>query len=125
MDSAGHGEPSRRAWTTGNADDVGVGTRGWFIGHFVREEGIRKTDDVEVKWFAHRAGDRREEWSEEAYASTVTILVTGRFRIDFADGCAVLRRPGDFAVWGPGIAHSWEAEESATVVTVRWPSQRR
>ena len=29
---------------------------------------------------------------------------------------------GDYAVWGPGIDHSWEALADSVVITVRWPS---
>jgi hypothetical protein len=25
-------------------------------------------------------------------------------------------------MWGPGVDHSWYAEEASTVLTVRWPS---
>ena len=33
-----------------------------------------------------------------------------------------LERAGDYAVWGPGIDHTWQAEADAVVITVRWPS---
>jgi quercetin dioxygenase-like cupin family protein len=33
-----------------------------------------------------------------------------------------LTRPGDYVVWGPGVDHSWRAEQDAVVLTVRWPS---
>jgi quercetin dioxygenase-like cupin family protein len=34
----------------------------------------------------------------------------------------VLTRPGDYVLWGPGVDHSWLAEQESVVVTVRWPS---
>jgi quercetin dioxygenase-like cupin family protein len=34
----------------------------------------------------------------------------------------VLEQEGDYAMWGPGIGHSWHAEEDTVVITVRWPS---
>jgi hypothetical protein len=51
--------------------------------------------------------------------------VSGCIRIEFADGCSlVLERPGDYALWGPGLTHRWYIDGGETVVlTVRWPSQ--
>ena len=34
----------------------------------------------------------------------------------------LLEREGDYALWPPGVAHDWLAEEASVVVTVRWPS---
>jgi quercetin dioxygenase-like cupin family protein len=34
----------------------------------------------------------------------------------------LLERQGDYVVWGPGVDHSWRAEEESVVLTVRWPS---
>jgi quercetin dioxygenase-like cupin family protein len=33
-----------------------------------------------------------------------------------------LEREGEYAVWGPGIDHTWQAEKDSVVVTVWWPS---
>jgi quercetin dioxygenase-like cupin family protein len=48
--------------------------------------------------------------------------VKGRFRVDLSVDSLVLEQEGDYAMWGPGIGHSWRAEEDSVVVTVRWPS---
>jgi len=50
------------------------------------------------------------------------ILVRGRFRLDLSVASTTLEKEGDYAVWGPGIDHSWQAEEDSVVITVRWPS---
>jgi quercetin dioxygenase-like cupin family protein len=52
----------------------------------------------------------------------VLVLISGRFRIELSIGRFMLGRQGDYAVWGPGIDHSWRAEEESVVVTIRWPS---
>ena len=52
----------------------------------------------------------------------MVLLVDGNFRIDLTEGSVTLERQGDYAVWGPGIDHSWEALSPSVVVTVRWPS---
>jgi quercetin dioxygenase-like cupin family protein len=49
------------------------------------------------------------------------IVVRGRFRLDLSVASTTLEE-GDYAVWGPGIGHSWQAEEDSIVITVRWPS---
>ena len=53
--------------------------------------------------------------------TTVLLLVSGRFRLDLSVESYILEQ-GDYAMWGPGIGHSWRAEEDSVVVTVRWPS---
>ena len=40
----------------------------------------------------------------------MVILVSGRFYVNLTVGKVQLERPGDYAVWGPGIDHSWKAE---------------
>jgi quercetin dioxygenase-like cupin family protein len=54
--------------------------------------------------------------------STLVLLVSGKFRIDLTVGNVTLERQGDYITWGPGIDHSWQAEQDSTVITVRWPS---
>jgi quercetin dioxygenase-like cupin family protein len=54
--------------------------------------------------------------------STLVLLVSGKFRIDLTVGNVTLERQGDYITWGPGIDHSWLAEQDSTVITVRWPS---
>ncbi|HYB99183.1 MAG TPA: hypothetical protein VEC57_08590 [Candidatus Limnocylindrales bacterium] len=110
-------------YVSGNCAKDRHGERGWFIGHFFQgSDDLRATDDVEVKWASHPAGDTRPSWSRNRTATTVSVLVSGRFRIRFADGEVVLCEPGDYALWAPGVAHHWVAEEESTIVTVRWPS---
>jgi hypothetical protein len=109
-------------WYCGNAGDDGPEQRGWFVGHFPPEENIRRTGDVEVKWGVHPGGDERHGWQEDETRTTLLLLVDGRFRIDLSVGSHVLARPGDYAMWGRGIGHTWRAEEDPVVVTVRLPS---
>jgi len=111
------------SWYIGSAADDGAHNRGWFLGHFMDPaEGIRSTNDIELKWSFHPVGDQRATWSPADPRSTVVLLVQGRFRVDLPDTSATLHRQGDYIVWGPGHEHSWQAEEDSTVITVRWPS---
>ena len=110
-------------WYSGNAAEDGLETRGWLLGHFIDPaKGIRSSKDVEVKWGIHPAGEKRSDWTADDQRTTLVLLVDGNFRIDLTEGGVILARQGDYAVWGPGIDHSWEAVSDSVVVTVRWPS---
>lgn len=103
-----------------NAYQDGPERRGWFVGHFMPEEDMRRSEDVEIKWGQHQAGEAREEWVTGEDRSTVLILVSGKFTIIFPEGEQTLEEQGDYLVWGPGVDHSWRADEDAVTVTVRW-----
>ncbi|MBD2088671.1 signal peptidase I [Microcoleus sp. FACHB-1515] len=115
---------------SGNALADGASRRGWFVGHFIDAHPARQTADVEVKWAAHAAGEQRSEWSTNRTATTLSILIHGRFRLYFLDPEGLpgrtreilLTQAGDYVLWLPGVPHSWRVEEAATVLTVRFPS---
>lgn len=114
------------AW--GNAVDAGARElrRGWFIGHFLPPAaGPAATEAVEVKWGVHPAGETKATAGINQTATSVSLLVSGRFRLDFPGrGRSVtLERPGDYVIWSAGVAHRWVALEDAVVITVRWPSR--
>jgi hypothetical protein len=110
-------------WHIGNAADDGRNTRGWLLGHFIDgSESVRSTRDLEIKWGIHSAGEKRREWTHDDQRTTLVLLVEGNFVVKLTTGTAELTRQGDYAVWGPGIDHSWEAKENSVVITVRWPS---
>ena len=107
--------------TTGNAHRDGEARRGWLVGSFITpSDSPRSTSALEVKWGVHKAGDRRPEWAAPAETTTLSILVSGRFCLQFPDGEIVLTSQGDYALWLPGVAHCWWAEADSVVVTVRW-----
>lgn len=109
-------------WCYGNAAED-TDDRGWLLGHFIDpSEGVRHSPDVEVKWGVHPTGDKRAGWTSDDRRTTLLLLVQGEFRIDLTEGSRVLARQGDYALWGPGIDHSWEALIVLVVITVRWPS---
>jgi quercetin dioxygenase-like cupin family protein len=112
------------SWHSGNAADESGDYRGWVVGHFIdpAHGRARKTTDLEVKWGIHPAGQRRPEWTDGEQRSTLVILVSGKFRVHLSGGSFTLARPGDYLTWGPGIEHTWHAEDDSVVITVRWPS---
>jgi hypothetical protein len=110
-------------WYAGNAGTDGDPYRGWLVGHFIAPDGgTRQTDTLEIKWGIHPAGEHRVEWTTGEDRTTIVIMVRGRFRVDLSVGTVTLEREGDYATWGPGIEHSWQAEEDSIVITIRWPS---
>jgi hypothetical protein len=110
-------------WRVGNAAVDGGCRRGWFLGHFFPDEhDVRHSDAVEVKWAQQGAGDERGCWVTHETRTTLLLLVEGHFRITFSRGAVELTKRGDYAVWGPGVDHTWRALTDSVVITVRWPS---
>lgn len=106
----------------GNADPDALQERGWLLGHFLPEGDPRHSDDVEIKWGRHPAGDRRAEWVRGEQRTALLVLISGTFHMEFPGRTVVLAKQGDYVVWGRGVDHSWHAPEEAVVLTVRWPS---
>lgn len=106
---------------SGNAADDGAGTRGWFTGLFLPPDVGPRHAPVALKWSRLDAGWERG-WSGPAQQTTLALLTAGGLvRFDFGDGTTtVLREPGDYVLWPPGIAHNVTTTRGATVLTVRW-----
>ena len=63
-------------WYTGNAAEDGEERRGWILGHFIDpSEGVRSSNDVEIKWGIHPVGDKRPEWTADDQRTTLVLLV--------------------------------------------------
>ena len=115
-------------WMRGNASRDGLldGGRGWFIGSFLRAD--RKlccASGVEVKWGHLSENECRPQGPEASSLWTLTLLVAGRFAVDFP-GVAdqvILEERGDYVLYAPGVSHDWKALKESVVVTLRWPSQ--
>ena len=117
-----HAPDARPSIRSGNAADEGPLHRGWFLGPFLDPDHPGRTENVEVKWGVHPAGTTREARGQSPW-TTLSVLVEGRFRLQFETGDIVLARPGDYALWLPHVDHAWVAEEASTVLTMRWPRQ--
>lgn len=106
----------------GNAQAEGKMRRGWFMGHFIEPTDARSTAALEIKWGVHAAGEARSQWADAAEVTTISILINGKFRVQFPDRDVLLSEPGDYVLWLPGVAHTWQAETDSIVLTVRYPS---
>lgn len=124
----------------GNAGDLDTGDSGWFVGYgpWTRSGALLRfmppeqtAQGIQIKWMVHPAGDPRGEAKPPSRGRTLSLLVSpaGRFRLEFApDGrfraseriTHILRRPGDFVIWGADIHHRWTVEAACTVLTIRW-----
>jgi hypothetical protein len=108
-------------WYAGNPGEDSGQYRGWLLGNFV-PDGPRHSDDVEIKWGVHPAGQKRDDWVTDERRTTLVLLVSGRFQVELSTGTVLLQNLGDHLVWGPGVDHTWQADVDSVVVTVRWPS---
>lgn len=107
---------------SGNAVRDSQETRGWFIGHFVKDkESLLYTNDVEIKYGTHKKGESRDDWSVNQTATTMSLVVSGAMRMIFKDE-EILLKSGDYFVSKPKVPHKYMIEEDALVITVRWPS---
>jgi quercetin dioxygenase-like cupin family protein len=106
----------------GNAARDGALDAGWLVGHFKPPGDARHSEAVEVKWGVHEPGEEREEWAVDEQRTALLVLISGRFRVELRDRSVLLERQGDYVVWGPGVDHSWRADDASIVLTVRWPS---
>jgi hypothetical protein len=127
---------------SGNAFADGQEFGYWFVGDFRKwcqerslafepaRYDLRETTAVEVKWGIHQAGERRPGgWVPEFDRVTLSVLVRGAFTLTFRHPVAPrlvaefrLTSEGDYAIWRPGIEHSWQANADSVVLTVRWPA---
>ena len=107
----------------GNAAADGQPRGGWFLGHFLPAGDARQTETVEVKWGVHPAGEARAAWAVNAHATSLSVLVSGRFRLWLPGATVLLAAPGDYLLWPPGVPHHWAAEVDSIVLSVRWPSR--
>jgi quercetin dioxygenase-like cupin family protein len=105
----------------GNANIDGEAYRQWIVGTFMPDGELNKTDNVEIKWGTSRKGFTRD-WVAAGKSTTISILVSGKFVIEFHDEKAELQNQGDYVMWGPGTYHRSEALEDSVIVTVRWSS---
>lgn len=114
--------------TFGNAAIDGKSHRQWFVGRYIDEDAFRQTSDVEVKWGVHKKGERNEKFAADQVARSMSILIQGDFQLTFrrdnVDTVVRLSKQGDYALWLPGVYHTWEAisDEDTIILTVRWPS---
>lgn len=125
----------------GNAGEVDTRGTGWFIGYseWVNAGGANLRHVPQdgsgagpwVKWFMHPAGHPNGEDKPVSEGRTVSLVAgpPGEFRLEFSRSPAfpagetvthMLRRTGDFVVWGEGIYHRAFGIKATCILTIRW-----
>lgn len=89
------------------------------MGPYVADELLSRSG-VEAKWSVHEAGEKRASWTEPEADHTLVVLIDGKFTVHFRDGSVTFAQPGDYVMWPPGLTHTWEAQETSTILSVRW-----
>jgi hypothetical protein len=128
--------------TKGNAVTDGQEFRCWFVGRiekwckenripFDRERfGLRKTDDIEIKWGIYKKGDVRSEWASSSHMTGMSILIRGDSIFTFREiknqGNSQevrLRNEGDYVIWQEDAEHTWKMLDDSVFLTLRWLPQ--
>jgi len=121
--------------SVGNAAEDGAPFRHWFVGDLSgwsgrAAGGPRDTRQVSIKWGVHPTGELRPGgWAEGDELVTLSVLVSGDFVLSFRTETGEVRevrlsRPGDYAIWTPGVRHTWRVAADCVVLTVRWREPR-
>jgi len=95
--------------------------------HGGHPDGPERVEDLALKWFAHDPADP-PSWGEAKPLSvgrSLSLLAgEGAFELRFQRGeeelLVLLEHPGDYALWGSGIGHSWRVLKPSLVMTLRW-----
>ncbi len=98
-----------------------------FLRHGGHPGGGQVVENLAMKWFVHTPSDP-PEWGVGKPISTgrsLSLLAgEGAFELHFQRGAeeriVLLENPGDFVLWGPGLAHHWRAIKPSAVITLRW-----
>ena len=126
------------AWELRSPD---IPNTNWFVGEFptIPKTSLRfmqqsnqavegdTAKDISIKWFLHSPNDPAE-WGNNKPTSagrSMSILAgEGEFEITFSNNSQTytltLDTPGDFAIWGSGLEHSWRSLKISPILTVRW-----
>ena len=115
-------------WIVGATDHIPSGSLRFMQQDNEEDETVgTKARNVAVKWFVHRPDDPAEWGSSKpiSVGHTISLLAgDGEFELLFSNAGTQLKltldEPGDFAVWGPGLEHSWRPVKTSTIVTIRW-----
>lgn len=102
------------------------GQGGWVFGCFAKKPFYNKL--FEVKLSNHKKGKGKKNISFNKKAKTFAVLIKGEILINFYSKDKklfkkiILKKPGDFVFYNPGVAHDWIAIKNTRTLVIRWPS---
>ncbi len=110
----------------GSAVDIGAEHGGWFVlSKHCKCHPMLVGNGLKLKWGDHRAKESRKGWDTGLKEWSLSVLIKGRFSIQFKDKTYTLKRRGDFVVWRPGVSHTWRANSKSLILTVRWRARQK
>ena len=114
-----------------NLTDENPNRKGWIIGSFIEDNSLFQSDEFEAKWAKPNKGYFTEGLKTDLETKTVTIIISGKFQINFTnklDGIKeiiVLEKLGDYVAYDASkVDHTGEALEDSLLIVFRWPSKR-
>jgi hypothetical protein len=101
-----------------------------FVRHHSEAPGLTTpalVQNLSLKWFEHQLDDC-PAWGQTKPPSqgrSLSLLAgEGEFELRFRRGTRelvlVLDVPGDYALWGEGLEHSWRPLRPSSLLTLRW-----
>ena len=116
-------------WIIGDHPAIPTDSRR-FVRHRTEAPGLETPDlmqNLSLKWFEHQLDDC-PAWGQNKPPSqgrTLSLLAgEGEFELRFRRGSGelvlVLDVPGDYALWGEGLEHSWRPLRPSSLLTLRW-----
>jgi len=109
-------------FSTGNFNESAFEHKGWVIGNFMGPDSLFYSKDLEIKWARHKKGEVKEARTT-SNATTLSILISGKFLVKFPTGEEVLlAKEGDYIFYRPNFPHVAETLEDSLLVVIRWPS---
>ena len=136
------GEEPEMNITTGNAITDGKEFHYWFVGRietWCRENnipfdterfGLRRSDDIEIKWGIYAKGESRSEWASSSDMTGISILIRGDSTFIFREihgrderKEVRLMKEGDFVIWREDVEHTWKMLEDSVFLTLRWQAR--
>jgi hypothetical protein len=103
-------------------------TRGWFLGHFVKDDEFLHNEEFELKWAVYEKGYVHHGAVHPSTAKTIVVLIKGSYSMNFPhlDDPVVLREVGDYVAYDAYEVHNeGTALDDCTLLFIRWPSRNK
>ena len=94
-------------------DNIDTFNRGWFVGNF--EPSLIKTNDVEIAYKTHKAGDKENKHLHKI-ATEITLIIEGEVLMN-----NVKYSSGEMITIAPGEATDFECLSDTKSMVVKYP----
>ncbi len=98
----------------------------WLVGRFMDTKDLKVDKRIEIGWTSIKAGHDKKIWTKSTKATTMTILIKGKFVNSFPKlGDVVLQKEGDYIIYAPNVPHTRRAIKDSVLLNLRWPSPNK